>query len=414
MHPQRAETAAPIGTIRAVSGTGSTKRGRSRPDAAAPDLATLVGGAESAGSDPGPPRRTIAEHWALRTGTGTFLVPARGRRVTVRSLLAYNRLRPPRVRAGRALAAGAICMGAGSLLATRRRLVAVDDAPTLLDVLASALDEPHLVFAATEQPGNGFLTPVLQLFTTRGASVGFAKVGWDEVTRDMIDTEAATLRKVADAHWSTVHVPEVAWHGRTHDLAVLITAPMPTRARRLRGAELPPIEPLHEVGRLDGPLRRHRLDASPYWHAVTAAVDAAGQAGLRDDDLVADLEHVAHDHADVELDFGRWHGDWVEWNLARAGRQLYAWDWAYSAPDVPFGFDLLQFFHLRFHNREDLPEPVALDRAATAATPALARLGVDSATRAGVVALHRVEVRLRRLRAACLRRAVGTGGVATP
>ena len=82
-----------------------------------------------------------------------------------------------------------------------------------------------------------------------------------------------------------------------------------------------------------------------------------------------------------------------------ADGDLWAWDWAYSAADVPFGLDLLQFFHLRhLVLREEAPE-VALTYAAADAGPGLARLGIPFDERRAVVALHHTEVLLREERA---------------
>ena len=66
---------------------------------------------------------------------------------------------------------------------------------------------------------------------------------------------------------------------------------------------------------------------------------------------------------------------------------------------MPFGLDLLQFFHLRhLVLREEAPER-ALAYAAADADPGLARLGIPMDERRAVVALHRAEVLLREERA---------------
>ena len=108
----------------------------------------------------------------------------------------------------------------------------------------------------------------------------------------------------------------------------------------------------------------------------------------------------------MELTFGRWHGDWVEWNLAQADGRLFAWDWAYSAPDVPFGFDLLQFFHLRHRVLRDEAPTVALAHAAEDAGPGLRQLGIPADEVGAVVALHHTEVLLREERARMARSGV--------
>jgi hypothetical protein len=276
-------------------------------------------------------------------------------------------------------------------------MVAPVDAAVLLDHLASVLGAPRVVFAATEKGGSGFVTPVLQLFTPDGRSVGFAKIGWDAVTTDMIHTEADSLELASRVGLRSVSVPEVVWRGEWEDLALLVTAPMPQNVRRLRPSELPPIPPLLEVATLDGPPTRQRVEASSYWSDARATAVIATRSGRPE--LEAHLDTVASEHAAREITFGRWHGDWVEWNLAQSGGRLYAWDWAYSAPAVPFGFDLLQFFHLRHRVlREEAPD-LALIHAAVDARPGMRELGIPDDEAGAVVALHHTEVLLREERA---------------
>ena len=85
-----------------------------------------------------------------------------------------------------------------------------------------------------------------------------------------------------------------------------------------------------------------------------------------------------------------------------------AWDWAYAAADVPIGFDLLQFFHLRHRNLRGVPLETALVHAAIDAAPGLRALGLDADAISAVTALHRIEVGLREERARQEREAIGS------
>jgi hypothetical protein len=384
--------APPLSELIVRTRTGATRPG-SHADAGAP-------GEREVG------QRVVADLLAVRGAAGRFLVPATPPATAARSLLSYNRLRPRRVRTVRAGIGWALRLGFGGFLSEPRRIAAGPDAAVLLDHLAAVLGEPRVVFAATEKGGSGFVTPVLQLFSPDGRAVGFAKIGWDPVTAAMIRAEADGLRLAGAAQLESVAVPEVRWCGEWEDLWLLVTAPMPSDARRLRAGELPPIAPLRDVVALDGPPVRRRVLDAPYWGAAEATADIGAHAGRPA--LAAELARVAGELGDAEVTFGRWHGDWVEWNLARAGGRLYAWDWAYSAPDVPFGFDLLQFFHLRhLVLREEAPE-AALANAAADARAGLRELGIPADEVGAVVALHRIEVLLREERARQARTGVTT------
>ncbi len=371
------------------------------PVRTAPPLAALLTGPTS-----GAATRLVAPARRMRGRVGDFLIPA-SPRAGAKALLGYNRLRPRRVRIARAVSAAAIRFGAGPMLTDPAALKAVPGERTLLDVLREQLGVADLVVAGTDFGGTGLHTPVVQLFTPAGEPVGYAKVGWDPVTINMVDTEVAALERAAGSGWTTVAVPEVRWHGDHAGRRVLVTAPMPRAIRRIPKRDLPPIDPLLEVATLWAPPYRHALTASRYWASITTIADtaaAAGRVGLR-----AALQAIGDRHGDLELTFASWHGDWVEWNLGRVGDRLIAWDWAYSAPDVPFGFDLLQFFHLRHRNVRRLGPNAALAQARSDAKIGLRALGLGPDECLAVGALHAVEVARREEHTLQIREPVGAG-----
>jgi hypothetical protein len=91
------------------------------------------------------------------------------------------------------------------------------------------------------------------------------------------------------------------------------------------------------------------------------------------------------------LRLGRWHGDWVPWNLGVTAAGPVAWDWEDSAPSAPLGFDLL---HWHFQ-RTLAPAGATLEQAADAvrrAAPELSTLGVPAAAHRMVVSLYLIEI----------------------
>jgi hypothetical protein len=347
---------------------------------------------------------------AVRGLAGDFLVPADGGALAARTLRAYNRLRPARVRAARGGLATAFTAGLGRFVTTPRPIEVPAGHESLLDHLATTLGVTELRFAGTARARAGFVTPVLQLFTPAGSCVGFAKIGWDDVTRAMVDTEADALRRAAAAATTHVEVPAVLAHGRWHDLSVLVTAPMPVGVTRLPVRERIPSSAITEIAAIDGFTRTARLRDSDYWQDAARTAGEALVAGRHD--LADRFEALDRDHGDVTLPFGRWHGDLVPWNVARRGTELHVWDWAYSAPAVPLGFDALHFSYLPTVVLDGTTPDDASALAAVNVAPVLADLGLDAAQRATVVALHRLEQDLREERARLQRRAatpVGSG-----
>lgn len=362
------------------------------------DLVSLLGAV-----DPSAGTRTtqranapLLDHLAIGASAGPYLVPAGHRGPMIRPLLAYRRLRPLRPRLGRLGVAAAVGAGLGGRVGRRVRA----DGPmgtTLIEHLAAVLGVPGLRFAGSARECREFVTPVLQLLGPDGTTIAFAKFGWDEVTDRMVTNEADALELVARVAPEAVHAPAVRWTGAWNGHAVLVTAPMPRSVRRLRRGTAALVDAMRVVAALDGPLQRERLDGSEYWRAARAT--AASTTSPQRDALVARLADAEARFGEVELEFGRWHGDWVPWNLARDGRALHVWDWAYSAPRVPVGLDAI---HAEF-----LPRVVLDGRSADDASAAAARhtdrarrgLGIGATEWDAVVAVHRIEVDLREVRA---------------
>jgi hypothetical protein len=95
------------------------------------------------------------------------------------------------------------------------------------------------------------------------------------------------------------------------------------------------------------------------------------------------------------LTFGRWHGDWVTWNLGSAGARIAAWDWEHSADDVPVGFDVLHWHFQHTLPKSGLEAAVAeVDRVA----PDLVKVGVRREAGNLVASLYLLEMFKRSVR----------------
>jgi len=231
------------------------------------------------------------------------------------------------------------------------------------------------------------------------------------VTQRMIDDEAEALRRVRAAAPAGVKVPELLWHGHWHGLAVMVTAPMPGDVHRLPRRARVPVDPLAEIAAIDGPAAPEQVGGSDYLRAATETGLMAASLGRRH--VLHCAEKLDDEFGAVTVTFGRWHGDWVPWNLGRSRGSLFAWDWAYSAPAVPLGFDALHFATIPAQVLRSASRTEAAAYAAKVSAPALRTLGLDSDQVRAVTALHQLELELRDVRAWLLRRpervSTGTG-----
>jgi hypothetical protein len=332
-----------------------------------------------------------------------LLVPV-GRRAGAAAVRRYGEPGSARARLGsRGLA---LLLGSGLgryLLRDRLAVRAPAGAATIETYLSSVLDRDlsvslHIGAARANRK------PVLQLLSPRGETLGFAKIGVNALTRQLVRAERDALREIsahaADARGTgprgtgldgrgpdgaglglvgpdgagvgpagpdgagldpvgpnafcpdgvgpvgtrlgSLTVPRVLHHGTWQDLDVLVLGPLPVwqRRRPLGGPRL--AAAMGEVALLGG-LSRHALTASAYWQRLLLRAEAADASEDRAD-LLSALGRLGCRAGDLILAFGCWHGDWTPWNMACTSSGLLVWDWERFGSGVPLGFDALHYW----------------------------------------------------------------------
>ncbi|WP_245908531.1 hypothetical protein [Pseudosporangium ferrugineum] len=334
------------------------------------------------GDDP-----AAAARWAVipSLADARFLLPLASRRVTAASLLAYNALRPPKVRAGRA-AVGSLAR-AGLLGLTRAPILSArtrGPGDLLASFLADRLGVPRLHAAIGIRPPDPHHKPTLQLFDDRGRPRGYAKIGWNDGTRAMVRAEAATLGELPSGG-GFPPAPRLILHTRWRGREVAVIEPMPRTVRRIRRPDRPRVEAMLAVARRGGPATGPRpvADLVETWRRRAEGADPRIHAFI---DALA---------TGPELEFGDWHGDWVPWNMARHRGRLLVWDWENRSTGVPVGFDLAhQAFQtaLSTRGRPAADCAAAVDEALRAYGP---ELGLDPPRQRFVADGYLVELWLR-------------------
>jgi hypothetical protein len=181
--------------------------------------------------------------------------------------------------------------------------------------------------------------PVLQLLSDDGEVVGYVKAAWNDLTRALVDNEAAVLRRLATEPGDAFIAPEVIHHGPWGPLTLLATTALPNTVKVSEARVFdPPLDVIAAIA-ATGPRYESTLGASEYWADVRRRL--AGHPAA--DGILGDVvDHVEARSGDAVLPFGAWHGDFTPWNMARTPAGIYVWDWERSAP-APLGLDLLHF-----------------------------------------------------------------------
>ncbi len=184
--------------------------------------------------------------------------------------------------------------------------------------------------------------PVLQLLTAAGETIGFAKVGVNPLTTDLVRGEHQALSRLHAAGFRQLRAPRVLGYDSWNGLEILVLSALPVWQKRL---PLPPGRldlAMAEVMRLAG-ITESPLAASEYWSLLAARLEAAGD-GQEQAALAAALGALAGVAGAATLGFGCWHGDWTPWNMACTAGGLLVWDWERFTCPAPVGYDALHYW----------------------------------------------------------------------
>ncbi|MEM7341618.1 MAG: hypothetical protein AAF467_23425 [Actinomycetota bacterium] len=273
-------------------------------------------------------------------------------------------LRRDRAMALAARAAGRVGL-AGAMPGDRMRLPRFD----LVERLAVRLGEPELTAAVTIGPRRRNRKPVLQLIRPDGAVIGFAKVGWSPLTRDLVIDEATVLTAIDGKLPAWLHPPVVIATEYTAELAVVVTSALAPPAVA-RGPRRSPAEVVTALADTDAAPASAVADL-PF---LSPRPVAEGVEPLLES---ADIDRLLGRHGAERVTIGLWHGDFTPWNQAARGDTIALWDWEFAGWGRPVGFDLL---HHRFERHRRSPggsNTLALRVLETEATRVLDALRLD-------------------------------------
>lgn len=328
------------------------------------------------------------------------MLPADSAAAVSAALCRFNALRPRAMRlTRRAVASGlrtGLVRGSPLAIAVPTALPEHELAEWLPEAwLASVLDVPEVLMSAGVHAVSPNQKPVLELFDAAGAAIGHGKVGWNAATAARIRCEVGALRSVRGLR--QLQVPRVLHHGTWRDREIAVVEPLPDGVRRLPSRMEPPIEAAVDIALADG-VRTVMLAESRYWRQLRRRITLA-RADLAHTEFGAVLDRLAdwveRRWGRDEFRFGRWHGDWVPWNMARRGSELWVWDWEHAGTDVPIGFDQVHWHFQTRLVRTGAGLAAAVDHTFTRAEPTVrAMLGALVQPRA-IVSLYLLEIALR-------------------
>lgn len=287
-----------------------------------------------------------------------LLVPT-GRARAAAALRGYQTSATGRKRREISLAAAAARAGIVDLAPTQVHIHARGDVNGVEDHLSGVLGRAVYVSVHLGPP-RAVRKPVLQILdAVSHRTIGFAKVGVDDLTRGLVAGEAATLTELARCRLDAVQVPACLHHGRWRGCELLVqSALVPDRSACLAAGLFR--RAIKEVAGVRG-VSTAAVDRHPYLARLRVELHECGDVAASAA-LGTALDTVIDQSAGTRLRFGSWHGDLTPWNLAAARQRVLVWDWEHFEPEVPLGFDLVHH-QVRCAVRDGLTPAAALGAA---------------------------------------------------
>jgi hypothetical protein len=194
------------------------------------------------------------------------------------------------------------------------------------------------VLLGTRRPNQ---KPVLQVHARDGRLLGFAKIGHNDLTAELVRREAASLAVIGSRAPRSFRAPALVHHGQWAGLEVLVMSALDTDPR-LRVTPAARLAAMREVAHFGGTTVSPLVD-SGFWARLRGEAERLSGAAMGER-LLAAVVKVEQARAADPVDLGSWHGDWGGWNMGMdKGGVLQLWDWERFDAEVPLGFDGLHF-----------------------------------------------------------------------
>jgi hypothetical protein len=271
-----------------------------------------------------------------------YLIPVGRRKAALNALHLY---RPQKVRSRFAVRAlnMAIKSGLGRHLLPK---VCIHTSE-LSDYLKKALGYQDLVFGMSSGTAGPLRKPVLLLMTGKGEKIGFAKIGWNEQTRLMVENEKRALDFFSRQLFEYGVLPKAIHFGVWDDKEILITTPLNLAGSQRNMLELEDLHVRFAIEVANTGIKRGRFGESAFLSnlleglgSIRASMPSYQRQVLQD--AVALIESKL---GSVEIPYVWCLGDFVPWNLGvdRIAGKILAVDLEYARSGTIPGWDIFHF-----------------------------------------------------------------------
>jgi hypothetical protein len=234
--------------------------------------------------------------------------------------------------------------------------------------------------------------PLIRVLSHDGAFLGYVKVGWNELTRELVQNEARVLGEIdrRPSPLTALEVPRVVYSGEWRHFELLALTPLRGRPFRMIRRHLAlAAAAMNEISQFV-PADEGPLGDSEYWRRTKARAQPADGGALS-----SFADKVEDRFGNEVLTYGFWHGDWAPWNLGWRDGRVAVWDWERSAHDAPVGLDAAHFDFQAALSSSRNRSLEALERVRAGHTPMISACALSPERQRLLLSLHLLEMSLR-------------------
>ena len=220
-----------------------------------------------------------------------------------------------------------------------RRVRLEEGQDSVFGTLRKALGRADLCFAVSLGTPGPHRKPVIQVISPEEEVLGYAKVGWNEATRELVKHETQVLQRLGRQNLP-FQIPAVLYSNDAGKQSICLQSPPPREAhpapQELGERYVAVLTALAQQG-----VERKRLEETAFWQRIVARVEKVRSAYWRQV-LTNAMETAQQQWRGKEVPLHLAHGDFAPWNALGNDRGLYLYDWEY-AQEAPAGYDLFHF-----------------------------------------------------------------------
>jgi hypothetical protein len=270
------------------------------------------------------------------------LLPTRPLKATSQSLIRYHGGMGFGTRVARRGAATLARLGILGVLIRDRRFIdlgSTNDPGSLRSIISNAVENGSFSVAISFGPPRANQKPIIRIMNPDGRTVAFAKIGWNELTKNLVDAEVEAVSSEAVQALNSVVAPRVLFHGNWETNRVAVYQAVLGGPGRVE----PDANQFLAVAHC-WPTSTQKLRTTSFFERLVA--DLTNIEGSNGQVARGIVELLDATYGEKEFSLGGWHGDWTPWNNARLSqRRIVLWDWERAGGEAPLGFDSV---HYRF------------------------------------------------------------------